>query len=321
MTKSKTNEFFKLMAIAVLCIGIFGAVFMGINSLALAAATEAEIIPLTTAAVDIPTSTNRQDDDTADTTTEYYQAAYAYDNTPHTALNIVLQEYTYQILPHAGAISAEEAVQIGARYIYDVYGECIDGLTVRMMYADPESTTRAIWLGLVAETLEDIKRGNHPLFAFTICADTGMRINIHAPDAVHPLPTGDFVTTSHLIYFIHPGAVDPELMEGLSDEMAEVLANMCVSELEAALSVTATAAQRGTYAQLAREYGERHFAYTEVVDVELLMVRHSGVFTFNEDGELVTTVGQFIFMVTDCTGRGAMILLMPNAPGHRLQGL
>ena len=61
------------------------------------------------------------------------------------------------------------------------------------------------------------------------------------------------------------------------------------------------------FTELARAAAERHFANTEVVDIELTSVGPSG-FEIDENDNVIVTNHQFSFNATDSTGRVAWML-------------
>jgi hypothetical protein len=89
-------------------------------------------------------------------------------------------------------ISAEEAAQIGAQYIYEIFGECIDGATVQMSFNGHlrHKETLGVWSGTVGDgiipddivlpdgmTMPEFPIGK-PMFMFMLNAETGEAIHV-----------------------------------------------------------------------------------------------------------------------------------------------
>ena len=326
MTRKKSNEFLNALAITAVCIGLFSAVFLGFNNRAIAAATSGtESIAIAAATVNLPAA---DADDSAD--------EYAYDYAPQSVYTAEIQPPTLTVLVHANtqqnppganAMSPEEAAQIGARYLYDVLGQCIDGMYVMMEYFASPSIVRPYWFGMVAGTVSELENYT-PQLGFTICAVSGERITVRSSAIPTARPAGEYITTSHLMY--HMGQLWPSALEDNPEWAAEIPAafaaaiegrcfNELWEELMSGLMPSVDEIQR--YLQLAREYAARHFACTEVVSAEFDMARHSGFFTLDSEGNLTANLAQPIITVTDCTGRAARVILAVGDDGVLLQAI
>jgi beta-lactamase regulating signal transducer with metallopeptidase domain len=75
--------------------------------------------------------------------------------------------------PEEGLLSIEEAAELSAEYIYDIFGESIDGHAVWMSYMP----SRKQWGGRVTEAESKLERGAI-IFSFIIDAGEGKRIRI-----------------------------------------------------------------------------------------------------------------------------------------------
>jgi hypothetical protein len=62
---------------------------------------------------------------------------------------------TVEVKKIENAISPEEAAQIGALYIWEMFGESINGMAVEISYHSMSHFTKAFWLGHVAESKGD----------------------------------------------------------------------------------------------------------------------------------------------------------------------
>jgi hypothetical protein len=194
-TRIKGKELLKVVAMCVLSIGLFGAAFVGFNQLIFAAATN-EAVPLPTHAeifAPAPVSELRQ----LESGIGRVQEENLPQNSAHTEIeaeiftapDLTLIYQNNHPVP-ASALSMEEAAQIGARYIWDVFGTSIDGMYVRMFYAAHSSHSRTYWHGIVhAERFDGFDIENDDiaariafndaiLYNFSIDAITGMRVDI-----------------------------------------------------------------------------------------------------------------------------------------------
>ena len=309
MTKPKHHEFIKVMAIATLCIGLFSAVFIGVNRLALAAtANETETVAIAATAAPI-VDESAADDDYA----EDYQPVNDYADDLHSPnLTVLIHPETQQNGPGANAILAEDAAIIGAQYIHDVLGENIDGMYVMMEYFAHPSFSRPLWFGMVADTAEDLENYT-PIYGFTLCAVSGERINIRVAAITFQSPAVDYITTHHLSNLMFPEhPVDDTYFPGeMPAAFVAAIGDTCIDQLweELMSGITPPAHQIVNYKQIARAYAAKHFANTEIVSIQFDMARHSGFFILDDNGNLTAILAQLIFSVTDCTGRSARVVL------------
>jgi predicted small secreted protein len=152
MKKKKSHELRKIIVFSTLALALAVTAFIGSNNLVFAAATKPETIPMSDAIKISQMSTSTASDD--------YQ-------TPKLTVVWNDNDGLPENAPHAGAMGYEEAAQIGAQYIWDMYGESIDGKTVEMTYAAWPFSSRTYWMGVVAGSYE-----------FKVDAVTGEAISI-----------------------------------------------------------------------------------------------------------------------------------------------
>jgi len=291
MNKKKYNELIKVAIVSTLCLGLFAVAFAGVNQITLAAATEGtQPLPLPLPAVNIPAA-------------NVVYAASAENQKPDMAMNIILGPDT---LPGINAISPETAAEIGARYIWDMFGESIDGTTVKMFYSNHPAFTRASWIGRVLEpeasfTIgrnasldERMQMHNSTLFTFSIDAVTGERIDI----------------STHSHWAEISKAMTEEIRNAL-DEFFSPSQRRTTEEAIALRSGGAPPAQLDGYIKAAREHAQRHFHATEVISAELKNI-NALTFALDENGNLIVTDRQLIFEVTDSTGRVADIAIIES---------
>lgn len=186
MMKARTRgkEILKVALISVLSVALFGAGFIGFNRVIFAAAT-AEPTPLSQPqeVVDAPYEPRteaRQRERSEQQQRPFIPPALTVFESAHAGLRPAVP---------AVAMSMEEAAQIGARYIWDVFGASIDGMYVEMFFSAHPSQSRSYWSGAVREeafVYEYVMRDNLTirahndavLYQFRIDAVTGMRVDI-----------------------------------------------------------------------------------------------------------------------------------------------
>ena len=260
MLKKKSNEFIKMIATAILCIGVFSVAFMGINSIVFAAATNgAESIPLTTTSVNIPTE---------NVPPEGFQS-------PTLTIYVPMHEWHHDPSTNVHAMSAEEAAELGAQYIWEMFGVCIDGKVVEMAYTAWSSMTR-YWQGTVANSIEDIE--NHDtLFFFALDAVTGERINIHC---TRTAPSRD-----------------PRALGATNEEFMHIRRGSLNTDPPTCMDI---------YEEAAKNFAAKHFQHTEVESI-VFESALPALFERDDDGNIIALSQILTFVITDCTGREARI--------------
>jgi hypothetical protein len=207
----------------------------------------------------------------------------------------------------AAALSMEEAADLGARYIWDVFGVSIDGMYVEMHFADHEWQTNTWWTGLVF--VEDpanptLRYIDHPdgaavgrptrtavnLYMFTINGITGERIDISYQGTRLPVRSDIEVRmdvddrTNPLNAMIASGWFDMNLDEQI------VFAGLSGEALNA-------------YTQTVVRFAKAQFNPIDTVDVRLESLMASVT-----DANTVYLEG-FSFIATSANGREAHIIL------------
>jgi hypothetical protein len=193
--------------------------------------------------------------------------------------------------PQRGAMGYEKAAQTGAQYIWEMYGESIDGKAVRMLYsAYPDTYSRTFWDGYVFNTKADItfprygeesdnSKKSVPLFTFKIDAVTGEWISIAN---FHDVPKRGGANGKTATF-----------------EELSAMANQPPAGLD-------------EYITIAKAFAQKHFKKTKVVDAEF----HYQFLNYNKTSEGVSdedTVeifnkgGTVSIRVPDDTGRVAEV--------------
>ena len=270
------KEIFKAVSATALCLGLFVAGFVAVNNIALASATEGtRPLQLVEATINIPVA------NVTPVVSEEYQK-------PNMAMEVILEP---SAVPGINALHPEAAAKIGAQYIWDMFGVSIDGTTVLMWYFNHPSATRTRWVGIVSDASSDnSSQGNYyptTLFTFHLDAITGKRINISFE--------GNLGETSE-----EARAALAELFSRIDGRATE--------EMVEIRSGGPPPAQLDEYAEVAKEFAQRHFTASEVVSVEFRGV-NALTFELNESGNLVATNRQLLFEVTDSTGRIADVAI------------
>jgi hypothetical protein len=191
--------------------------------------------------------------------------------------------------PRKGAMGYEKAAQFGAQYIWEMYGESIDGKAVRMLYRRHQSeNSKDSWYGQVYNTKADINydrygketgNKNRPLFTFDINA-----------------ATGEWVATSR---------------KWPTQQRGKVVKTVTLDELDTMMGQPPAGLDE--YITVAKAFAQKHFKKTKVVGVEFMVQK------FNYDGktglgegdayEVFEKGGSVDILLTDDTGRVAKVAI------------
>ncbi len=217
--------------------------------------------------------------------------------------------------PSPQALPMEEAAELGAQYVWTMTGESLDGKVVQMRYADRPYSSRAYWIATVADSAEELVI---PECTGPVESDEGAYVG--SVSSCPPLEEHLSFTLDALTG--NPVTINPVTnhLTGTTADLGETrVVEATLAELEAmkyeAPSDTAE------YAELVRQYAERHFKYSAVVSVEFERVG-VGVVDRQEYIEAIqagrdTTYPFHLtdrglsmsFVVTDDTGRVAYVTI------------
>jgi len=245
--------------------------------------------------------------------------------------NITVSEAPWQFdeVPY-DVIPAEEAAQIGARYLWDVFGLDIDGKHVVMLYSDCWLRPgEGRWTGLIYNTIEDalatpwlysemaavvapVNPSVNPMdrmFNFTIDAATGERMEIASHSTTPP----------------------PAILHDTQPlwESAKGLRIQAMSDSELAAFIGLTPAQLDAYKQEITALAEAHFNNSTLQSVALgrNVIRPNGpmrlqgiqpLLDTRADGSIFGTLSGLEFTVTDNTGREAIVTISIHADSIRI---
>ena len=183
ISKAKRKEIINIAAVSALSIAFLSTALMGANHVALAAATGGSTpIPVVEPPALAATNTYAPE---AQVTSEISETSTF---VPPTNLTVIESPYQHATIPST-VMSMEDAALVGAEYIWDVFGVCIDDMYVVMNYGAWASHTRQYWIGQVAETKEELIFARDPdghlripsrmhSYRFAIDATTGERVDI-----------------------------------------------------------------------------------------------------------------------------------------------
>ena len=309
MTKTKLKEFIKIAAICALSIGAFSAAFTGLNNIAFNAATNGTA-PLPIVQPEPAATVEMQ-------TAEVQEASYVLLADAHTAeeigefvvpnLTVIgVTDHNFHTI-HTSAMSMEAAAQIGAEYIWDVFGISIDGMYVTMFYSAWDGHAREHWHGQVFLSRADAMSTEsfNPIFWFAIDSITGMRIDISQSMPMVNRPEIDERAIMEWRMYISEDTLALHMMD--DDELINYF-ELAPEKLE-------------YYTQRALGYAERHFNESTVQNIMLgMLVEHADRETMvipgirigpdiDENGELTSVIAGFTFTATDHTGRNAEIMI------------
>ena len=326
----KTKGFLKVALVVALAIAMLSVSYMGINHLALTAATgRTEVLPKHTVSVVMPQPVHEEvievfpGDILFDARQQRAEVSATADSKPEQLnesftvpqLTVFENPYQHYHLISPNALSMDEAALLGAYYIWDVFGVCIDGKYVRMLYSAHRFLSRTLWTGAVSTNLEALIpqpgvassyiRGR--TYQFVIDGVTGDRIDIWQFSQDHGPPSQE------------------ELEAHMNSRNAIVRSgwfNMSLEEQKAKIGLTPE--QLEAYTQLAIERASRHFNTSTVVEIFLGDNSPNPVLTIDgsvdENGEEIFVLVWLLFTAIDCTGREASVSIPAQTAGWRFPG-
>jgi len=265
MKRFKGKEILKAALISVISIGILSAGFIGLNGRAFAAATNGgnviPLAPVSAQGVTAPIFIGSVADDFVE---------------PTFTIELMRNDRT----PGPNAITSEQAAMLGAMYIWDMFGICINGMHIEMWYSAWPSQTRTYWSARVLESpCTEMDHG--PNISFNIDSVTGERIDIF-----HSRPT----------------LMSDEAMEVINAMRGDTEQMMAFRSMAIAAPIEIV----DEYKQIALDHAARHFTATEVVTVEFSAFGVTG-WKLDSYRNLTPSSYALHFIVTDNTGREAFL--------------
>jgi len=300
MKKNRVKNALKAAAVSALAIGIFSTALIGANGLAFAAATNGtQTVPITSEAASTPLNLLEEFQapgqaeelyDPQDLPTEGFQAPDL------TVIASPSLNYHANNTVSAHAMPMEEAAQIGAQYIWDVFGTNIDGLYIEMFFAAHASHSSSWWTGNIFVENPDNPTQNYvinvdgdekfatPVYTFTINAITGER--------------------SDISYMGQQGRITPENDNSNRCNIRMALVesgwfNMNIYEQSALVGISSESLEG--YTQTARRLAESQFGISNVSEARLVRLIVNGMI------DDVVDLAALQFSALSNTGREAII--------------
>lgn len=211
----------------------------------------------------------------------------------------------YQEIPDH-ILSMDEAVEIGAMYVWELFGESLDGMYIEMLYSD-WGTARTYWQGTVYRDEEAAEQHEleyaAPLYNFLIDSVTGMRVDITA--------TIDTKT---------PSTEELEVLRNRRHDTWELMQSWYEKDItEQIAEIGLTETEIDAYKKQATELAEKHFNNSTVAEAGLISPRPGANLhvrpRFDEADNMKFFLESLTFSVTDDTGREALITI-PSKNAH-----
>jgi len=216
------------------------------------------------------------------------------------------------------ALSIEEAAQVGAQYILDIFGESIDGMYLELEFADWGHVTRTLWHGAVSvnnrNILENRARNNELNDIFVARLEAGEEAEDIMADMADMFRSYSY-TQARFYFFIdaitgeridiwqsihvHPHHMDESIA------LHEYIAQEWGDDWEAAFAVDITQQEKDALSQIATEYAQRHFNNSTVISTDFENAFASFIYAgggFNRDPSAT-------FLATNNVGREARITI------------
>ena len=316
--KTKNKEILKVVAASTLALGLSCTAFIGVNNLAFAQAISGST-PLPEPIV--PASDTN--------ISQIQEQDLVLQDDVFVPPTVTLITSVYQQIP-AHAMPKEEASQIGAQYIWDVFGSSIDGMYVYMVYQMLPGYTRPFWLGIVYPTAPTHLELNFADFegdsnawldahvfssySFRLDALTGMRVGVS-----YSAPSD---REASIIAFREQGVDRQSMIRTIDPSSPEMLFRTKWFEMSAEEQLKSsdiTSERFEYYMQMALDRAKRHFNITTVQDIKLgsnfqvpIQIQTLERLEFDSTGGFTAIIGTLIFTATDNTGREA-VLRIPTA--------
>lgn len=212
-------------------------------------------------------------------------------------------------------LSKEEARQIGANYILDVFGTDISGMYVLMDTLDYGGRTNTWWGTVTERELDPNARNPEIAYTFAIDGITGERLSIaqhnNAPQSSPPMqePEIEYCMTDEREAWLEAWQTHQDARQAASMNFFD----MTISQQIAASDLTPQAIEQ--YTQRAMHYARRHFNPSTVTDIQLLSMFPCVSSWIDSSGNLIPNITLLTFTATDDTGREAHVSI-PTATGY-----
>lgn len=245
-------------------------------------------------------------------------------NAPHVA-NVTVIDIAFDTTPILSqAMTLDSAAQVGAQYIYDIFGRDITGMYVELEFSNWDHMTRPLWHGSVSannrNTLHRRNRSSELHEEFFARYDLGEDREAIIQDlegfmyytAYHPADfyfVIDAITGKRIDIWISL----PHMRGGLTIEQSDALSEYIEREWDgdwsAAHEIELSQQEMDELRQLAEAAAQRHFEGTTVVSID--QGTASTNFIYQGNGIFDREASAF-FTATDETGRDAMVTVHNN---------
>ena len=293
------KEFVKVMGIALVCIGLFCAAFIGINSRTLAAIQDepesVALDPVTVAAPPAPLEEVVPPQDFQSPTVTTY---------------VFVKPDQY---PGTNNLSPEEVVEFAAMYIWEMLGVCVDGTHFNIWYTNCPSATRSTWSGSVktrsvsdiAYVIDDEDEEAITITRMRLVEKDGETVLVEDPTLAYP-------------YWEEPRQLFSFSIDAITGErisLLKITPELFTSENRRDLLhanqdlIPATIDNIEEYKNAALDFAKRHFNNTEIVSIEFDRA-FPALLGKDDSGYVVVQTIRLDFLATDSTGREAEIMIL-----------
>ena len=239
-------------------------------------------------------------------------------NVTHTHNVTVINTTFESVAVNPTALSAEDAAQVGAQYIQDIFGYSINGMYVELEFTNWEHMTRTLWNGAVTvsrrDTLEQRARMNELNDEIMARYEAGEDMDDIHEDMADSFR--EFTYTLARFYFTIDGItgkridirqMTPSMLNQPTpdhDAMEAYIEREWDGDWGAAFEAEISPQEESEFSQLAMEYAQRQFNTTTVASVEFNGAFASLIYT---GGGNFTREYFINFLATDETDREAHI--------------
>jgi len=258
------NSILKIAGVSAISFGLLGASLVGLNNTALAHVIDTNA-PLALMA-SVPTYSTLVADAA--------QLTETVETNAFTAPNLRVYDKTESyVAVSAYAISIDEAAQIGAEYIWEMFGIDIDGLAVELRYNNFQPhNTLSVFHGTVLT-------GTDVSLNFMLDAITGERMMISRRTINTP---------------------DADVSEAWAMMQRAAGSGRC------AFPVELSQEEQDVYLELARGFAQKHFNNSNVAEISFTTALASS-FDRDANGNIIVTSRRLHFDATDDAGREIMV--------------
>jgi len=304
--QSKFKEISKAALATVVAVALFGGLLWGINTRTLHGATQGETyVSQTVEEVRIPDHPVPEEPETINLAA---------------VTNITAKEVA--ISP--SALSEDDAAWIGATYILEVFGVCIEGMYMELEFTGWDRTTRALWSGVVSHedrnSIVRMQRANELHDDFMTRRNAGADRETIAIEWESMMENYRYVPG--YFYFIIDAVTgeridiwrNQEAMRGFVTDADDIITRYVYREWrgdwQAAITADVTPDDIARFSKIAADYTQRHFNNTTVSSVAFSWAVSSLIV----EGDMnIMRQNSLIYTVMDDTGRVAQVTVCQHS--------